>query len=121
MLLLDTAQKFFPKLAFIEVFVQTEGRARNHCCRGEAVSITYSECVPIALVFQHAKRMRLLSSVARPAVPYFSILSHKRHDFRENKFLYEGRSESKERLRIQPAQLFHFTRTVILVCSVECK
>jgi hypothetical protein len=58
MLLLDTVQKFFPKLAFIKVSVQTEGRPRNHCCRGESVSITYSECVSVALVIQHAKRMR---------------------------------------------------------------
>jgi hypothetical protein len=35
-----------------------EARSRNHCCRGKAVSITYSECVSVALVIQHAKRMR---------------------------------------------------------------
>ena len=58
MLLLDTVQKWkFPKLTFIEVFVQTEGRPPKLCCRGETVSITYSECVFVALVFQHAKRM----------------------------------------------------------------
>jgi hypothetical protein len=27
--------------------------------------------------------------------------------------IYEGSSESKERLRIQPAQLFHCTRSVL--------
>jgi hypothetical protein len=36
----------------------TEARSRNHCCYGKAVSITYSECVSVALVIQHAKRMR---------------------------------------------------------------
>jgi hypothetical protein len=58
MLLLDTVQNVFPKLEFIEVFVQTEGRLRNDCCRGEAVSVTYSECVSVALVIHHARRMR---------------------------------------------------------------
>ena len=28
-----------------------------HCC-GKAIIITYSECVSLALVIQHAKRMR---------------------------------------------------------------
>jgi hypothetical protein len=58
MLLIGTVQKFFPKQAFIEVFVQTEGRPRSYCCRGEAVSITYSECVSAASVIQHVKCMR---------------------------------------------------------------
>jgi len=33
-------------------------RSRNHCCRGKAVSVTYTECVSVALVIQHAMRMR---------------------------------------------------------------
>jgi hypothetical protein len=51
-----------------------EARSRNQCCRGKAISITYSEFVSVALVIQHAKRMRriILSSVACPALPNFS-------------------------------------------------
>ena len=52
--------------------------------RGKAISITYSECVSVALVIQHAKRMRgiILSSVACTALPCFSTLYHTRHDLR---------------------------------------
>ena len=33
-------------------------RSRNHCCRGKAMIFTYSEFVFVALVIQHAMRMR---------------------------------------------------------------
>jgi hypothetical protein len=51
-----------------------EARTCNHCCCGKAISITYSECVSVTLVIQHAVRMRhiILSSVACLALPYFS-------------------------------------------------
>ena len=35
-----------------------EARSRNHYCSGKAISITYSECVSVALVIQEANRMR---------------------------------------------------------------
>jgi hypothetical protein len=35
-----------------------EERSCNYCCSGKAISITYSECVFVALVIQHAMRMR---------------------------------------------------------------
>jgi hypothetical protein len=42
----------------------------------------YTICVSVAVVIQHAMRMRhILCYVACPAVQYFSTLSHKRHDF----------------------------------------
>jgi hypothetical protein len=59
-------------------------RSRNQSCRGKAISITYCECVFEALVIQQAMRMRrIMSSVACPALPNFSSLSHKRRDFRK--------------------------------------
>jgi hypothetical protein len=47
---------------------------------------TYSECVSVALVIQHAKGKQhsMLPSVA---LPYFLTLSHKRHNFRKKKVI----------------------------------
>jgi hypothetical protein len=62
-----------------------EGRSRNHCSRGKAVSIAHAVYMSVALAIQLAKRLRriTLSSASCPAVPYFSALSHKRHDLRK--------------------------------------
>jgi len=59
----------------------------NQFCRGEAISTTYSERMSVALFIQHAKRMRriVFSSLACMVLPYYSTLSHKRHDFRGEK------------------------------------
>jgi hypothetical protein len=67
------------------VYCNVEARSCNYRCRGEAKIITYSECVSVALVIQHAKRMRrsMLSSVACQALSCFPPLSHKRQDFRK--------------------------------------
>jgi len=63
-----------------------EVRSRNHCRRGRAISIVYSECLSVALVIQDAMRMHriTLSSVTCPNLPYFSTSSHKQHDSRKN-------------------------------------
>ena len=62
-----------------------EACLRNHCCHGKTISIKYSECVSVALVIQHAKRMCriILSSVASLTAPQSYTLSHKQNDFRE--------------------------------------
>jgi hypothetical protein len=58
-------------------------RSLNHYCRGKSINITYSECLCVALVFQHSKRMSriMFSSVAVLDLQYSSTLSPKRHDF----------------------------------------
>jgi hypothetical protein len=35
-----------------------QGRSRNHCCRGKAINIKYSEYVSVALFIQHVTRVR---------------------------------------------------------------
>jgi hypothetical protein len=53
-----------------------EMRAINHFYRGKAISITYSECVFVALVTQHVMRMRhiVVCSLPRSAI-IFHIIS----------------------------------------------
>jgi len=60
-------------------------RSNDECCVGKTLIITYSECMSVALVIQHAMCMFLIifSSVVSLVMPYFSTLSHKRHDFRK--------------------------------------
>ena len=59
-------------------------RWRNCRYRGKAIIIKYFECMFVALGIQHAIWISriILSSVAYPALLYFSTFFHKRHDFR---------------------------------------
>jgi len=93
----------------------TVARSCNHCCSWNAISITYSECLFVALGIQQAKRMSriVLSSVACLALVYSSTLSHKRHTFRKtllnflDTFSKNTRISYFMKIRSVEAELFH--------------
>jgi hypothetical protein len=65
------------------IYRNIEARSRTNCYRGKAITITYSEWVSIALITQHAQRMRriVLWPVACQALLYDSALCRKVHKF----------------------------------------
>ena len=62
----------------------TEVRSCNNCCSGTAIRVTYSECYSVALVIEHINHMRRIIFISVACLPYFSMLSFKRHDFRKS-------------------------------------
>jgi hypothetical protein len=65
------------------MYYDTKARSCNHCCIGEAINVTYCECMCVDSVNQHVMRMRhiVICGLPRPAI--FFYISHKRHDFRK--------------------------------------
>jgi len=64
-----------------------EARSYNNCCSEKAISITHPQCVFKDLSIQQTMRMRHTVICGPPGSTIFSILSHKRHGFREKKKL----------------------------------
>jgi len=50
-----------------------EARSRNHFCSGKTITITYSECVSVALVIQHALRI-IISACPALTIYFFHII-----------------------------------------------
>jgi hypothetical protein len=69
------------------MYVQSnmETRSCNYCCSGKVITIMYSENVFVVLVPSMQCACAILSSVACPAVQYFSTISRKRHDYPKQK------------------------------------
>jgi hypothetical protein len=61
----------------VNVYINvTQARSHIHCCSGRAISITYYECVFVALGIQHAMRMHhiLICDMSGYAI-FFHIIS----------------------------------------------
>jgi len=64
-----------------------EARSCSHFGRGNAICITYSECVFVALSIWHSKSKRhIVICVLLGSTIFFCTLSHKVSDFSAKKF-----------------------------------
>jgi hypothetical protein len=63
----------------------SETRLCNHCCRGRAISISYSQNVLVVVGISMQCACAILSSVDCPARQHVPTLPHKRHDFPKKK------------------------------------
>jgi hypothetical protein len=70
------------------IYRKIKARSHNHFFRGKAISSTHSEYVFVALVIQHAKRMRriILPSVAYLALAHFFHIVSKTVSFSEKSY-----------------------------------
>jgi hypothetical protein len=58
------------------IYRNIEVPSYNYCCSGKAISITFSECVSVALGTQHGKRMRHIVICDLPgSTDFFYIIS----------------------------------------------
>jgi len=62
----------------------------NHCCRAKSRSIINSECVFVALIIQHTKRMRLIIYYLWPVWPH-DIFPR----YLTNSMIFEKKNEHK--------------------------
>jgi hypothetical protein len=62
-----------------------EALSCNHCCRGKAKVLRILCACSLIYSAHKAHRPIILVSVASPTLPYFSTLSHNRHDSQEKK------------------------------------
>ena len=79
----------------------------NHCCCGNALSITYCECMFIALGIQHAMRMRHIAICGLSRSTVFSHVCHEQHDFRKKKKLFNIKCAFRLALQFLSGTFFH--------------
>ena len=69
--------------------VNIDTRSCNNCCTGEAVNVTYSECLFVVLIIQHAKYMRHIVIRGLPASTIFFRIITQTPRFSEKKKVIE--------------------------------